>query len=186
MQRLLVVSERNLARPLERLRAARNLEQDNGDVVLAAGVICAVDERARGGIEIVAVPLELLENGRVIDHRAQSVGAQHENVARLRRHGDRIDGDVRIRAERPRDDRTMRVLSGLVRGETAGAHELGDERVILRYLLENAVPEEICPRVADVPTQTWSSSTSATVMVVPIPETDWSLTHARRCGWRLR
>ena len=43
------------------------------------------------------------------------------------------------------------------------------------------------PASRHVPTQTWSSSTSATVMVVPIPETDWSLdARSGRCGWRLR
>ena len=44
VQGLFVVPQSDLARPLERLRAARDLEEDDGDVVLAARLVRAVDE----------------------------------------------------------------------------------------------------------------------------------------------
>jgi hypothetical protein len=68
------------------------------------------------------VPLQLLEDGRVVDHRAQAVGAQHEQVARLRGNGDCVHGDLGVRAESPGDDGAMRMLAGFVGREAARAH----------------------------------------------------------------
>ena len=61
-----------------------------------------------------------------------------------------VDVDVRVGAERARDHRALRVVLGLLGRQLAAADELGDERVVVRDLLELAVADEVGARVADV------------------------------------
>ena len=71
----------------------------------------------------------------LVDHRGQAVGAEQEDVAVARRGRVGVDLDVRLGAERARDDRALRVLLGLL-GELALAHELLDQRVVVGEPLE--------------------------------------------------
>ena len=66
---------------------------------------------------------------------------------------------------------------GLLGRELAAAHELGDERVVVGQLLELAVAQQVGARVADVADRRRCRrpATSATVIVVPIPEAAASL-----------
>ena len=67
------------------------------------------------------------------------------------------------------------MVLGLLGGELSPAHELGDQRVVVGQLLELAVAQHVCARVADVPERhAVASSTSATVIVVPMPATSAS------------
>ena len=109
--------------------------------VISACVACA---------QVVAVPQHELGDALGVDHRRQAVGAEQEDVARLRRDRERVDVDVRVGAERARDHGALRVHLGLGRGELAAPHELGDERVVVGELLEPAVAEAVGARVADV------------------------------------
>ena len=104
------------------------------------------------------------------DHRRQPVGAEQEDVARLRLDRERVDVDVGIGAERARDHRALRMGLRLLRRELAAAHELGDERVVVGELLElrrRARGRRASRRRGR--RRRASPSTSATVIVVPIP-----------------
>ena len=135
MQRLLVGGERQLTGLFERRVAAGHLEEDDGDVVLAPCLVGPLDERARCSVEIVAVLLEQLAHGVVVDHRRQAVGAEDEHVTGLRGHGHRVDRHLGFRSQYAGDHRAMWVAPGLVRRQPAGADELRDERVVFRHLL---------------------------------------------------
>ena len=91
--------------------------------------------------------------------------------------GEGVDVDLGLGAERAGDHRALRVHLGLLGRELAAAHELGDERVVLGQLLELAVAQQVGARVADVADRRRfpSAWNSATVIVVPIPEADASL-----------
>ena len=84
------------------------------------------------------------------DHRGEAVAAQQDHVAGARRIGPGVDLDVRLRAERARDDRSLRMLGGLLLGQLPAAHELVDERVVLGEALERPVAEQVRAAVADV------------------------------------
>src|SRR6185503_12389582 len=53
------------------------LEEDDGDVVLAAAAVRRPDERLRRRLQIVAVAVDLVEDRAVVDHRREAVGAEH-------------------------------------------------------------------------------------------------------------
>ena len=86
----------------------------------------------------------------VADDVGEPVGADQVEIAGRRDLRHRLDLDDRLGADRPGDHRAVRVLLGLLDGQPAGAHELADERVIGRELLEHAVPQPVRARIADV------------------------------------
>ena len=152
------------------------LEEDDRDVVLAAAAVRRADERLRRGFRSSRLRSTSARIVVVVDHRREPVGAEHEEVARATLDLEGVDVDVGVGAERARDHRALRVRLGLLRRELAAADELGDERVVLGQLLELAVADEVRARVADVADpDACPSSTSATVIVVPIPEAEASL-----------
>ena len=118
------------------------LEEDDGDVVLAAAAVRrarrAPSPRPRGRRGCSSTTLE---DRVVVDHRRQAVRAEQEEVARLGRRRERVDVDVRVGAEGARDHGALRVRLGLLGREPAAADELGDERVVLGQLLELAVAD---------------------------------------------
>ena len=61
-----------------------------------------------------------------------------------------VDEDVLLGPEGPGDDRPLGMLLGFLGRELPGSHELVDERVVARALLELAVAQAIQARVADV------------------------------------
>jgi acetylglutamate kinase len=61
-----------------------------------------------------------------------------------------VDLDRCLGTQRAGDDRALRVLLGLLRGELPAAHELTHERVVVGELLELAVTHAVGARVADV------------------------------------
>ena len=89
-------------------------KQDDGDVVLAAALVRRRDERLRRAAQVAAMLLDRLEDRLVVDHRRQAVGAEQEHVAVPRLDRERVDVDVRVGAERPRDHRALRVRLGLL------------------------------------------------------------------------
>ena len=135
--------------PRPRPAGAGDLEEDDRDVVLAAARVRRVDERARRLVEVVDVHEQRLDLP-VRDHRRQPVGADQVEVARLGRDRERVDVDVRLGAERPRDHRALRVHLRLLRRELAAPQQLADERVVVRELLELLVADAVGARVADV------------------------------------
>ena len=143
-------SDSDLARLVERLCAAGGLEEHDGDVVLASRGVRRVDEHPSGFVEVVGVLLEDVTDRVVADHRRQAVGAEHEHVSRLRRHGHHVHRHLGVRPQGARDDGPVRMAARLVGREPARADELGDERVVIGELLERAVAEEVRAGVAHV------------------------------------
>ncbi len=104
-------------------------------------------------------------------HRRQPVGAEQEDVAGLRVDRERVDVDVGVGAERARDHGALRMRLRLFRRELAAAHQLGDERVVLRQLLHAPSRIEVRARVADMSEgRHCRPRRAATVIVVPIPD----------------
>ena len=66
--------------------------------------------------------------------------------------GDRVgvDVDVALGPQRPRDDRPLRVVLGLARGDLPRPLQLGHQRVVAGELLELAVAQQVAAAVADV------------------------------------
>src|SRR5436190_2788273 len=127
-----------------------DLERDDRDVVLAAAPVRRLDQRAQRAVDVVAVALDDIEDRLLRDHVCQAVGAKQEEVSALGLDAERIDVDVRVGAERARDDGALRMRLGLLARELAGLEQLVDERVILRQLLHLRVADEVGARVADV------------------------------------
>ena len=115
--------------------------------------------------------LDDAEDRLVVDHRRQAVRADEEGRPALASIEKRVDVDVGIGAERAGDDRALRMDLRLLGREPAAADELGDERVVVGQLLDLAGrgpgrrASRRRGRIATTP-----SSTSATVIVVPMPE----------------
>ncbi len=144
---------------------------DDGDVVLAAAAGSprrrGPGRSARGSSRFRST---MLEDRPVVDHRGEAVGAEHEDVAGAGLDRERVHVDLGVGAEHARDHRALGVDLGLLAREAAAADELGDERVVLGQLLERARRGRgrrasrrrgrCGPR---------RSSTSAAVIVVPIP-----------------
>ena len=61
-----------------------------------------------------------------------------------------VELDVGLGPERPRDDRALRVLLGLLARQLALPAQLLDERVVARELAQLAVAEQVGAAVADV------------------------------------
>ena len=127
-----------------------DLEQEDGDVVLAAALVGCLDQLLRGLLEVGAVPLERLLDRSVVDHVAEPVGAKEEDVAFLGLDPEDVAVHVRVGSERPGDHGALRVRLGLLLGQLSGARQLGDERVVVGDLLELVVTEAVRARVADV------------------------------------
>ena len=86
----------------------------------------------------------------IVHHVGEAVGAEQQAVAGVSSTGYTSTSTVGVDAERARDDRTLRVHGGLVRGEPAVAHELLDEAVVVGQLAQLAVAQQVRARVADV------------------------------------
>ena len=108
---------------------ALQAEGDDGDVVAAAGLVRLLDERPNQRVEVVRLG-DQLGDARVLDHRRQAVGAEQEDVAGLGLPGEGVHLDRRLRTERARDDRALRVILGLLLGELALAAQLLDQRMV--------------------------------------------------------
>ena len=114
--------------------------------------------------------LERARDRRVVDEPAEPVRAEQDHVARARRRRPDVDVDLPVGAERARDDRALRVLRGLLGGERARAHPLGDQRMVVGEAREDAAAPEVGARVADVGERDHGRPTSAAVTVEPMPD----------------
>ena len=157
--------------PSRRLGRVSDLEEDDGDVVLAAARFAA-STSARAATSSSSLLGEQRDDLAVGDHVGEPVGAEQEDVAGLGLDGERVDVDVGLGADRARDHGALRVRLGLLRRELAAAHELADERVVLRQLLELAVADAVGARVADVAEGDRAARAvdERTVIVVPMPD----------------
>ncbi len=129
--------------------AVADAEHDRGDVVVAARRVGRDHELARDLLQARPALHDALHLV-LADHAGEAVGAEQDDVALLRVDAPGVDVDVVVGAERARDDAALRVPRGLVRRQGAAPHELADERVVVRELLQRAVAQQVGPRVADV------------------------------------
>ena len=125
-------------------------------------------ELLRGGVE-VARSATIAQDRRVVDHRRQAVGAEQEDVAVLRLDGEDVDVDVGIGSERARDHRALRV-------DSASSGDSLPPRTSSATSEWSSVSCSSCPSrtryARESPTwpiETLPSSTTATVIVVPMP-----------------
>jgi hypothetical protein len=127
-----------------------DVDDDDGDVVAAAGGVRRVDERLGGGFRVVDVGVEDVADVVVADFVDETVAAQHEPVAADDRHRPRVDPHCRLDAEGAGDDVAAWVCAGLVAADRTLGHELLHEAVVDRELPQTAVPHDVDARVADV------------------------------------
>ena len=124
-------------------------EQHDRDVVLAAALVGSSDERIGGGVEVVGAAQDRAHLV-VRDHRGEPVRAEQEEVARAAGDGIGVHLHVGLGAQRPGDDRALRMVLGRLRRDLPAALELGHQRVVARELLELAVAEAVGAAVAHV------------------------------------
>ena len=72
----------------------------DGEIVLAAGVKCLVDDRLRGRVEIGGAVVDRLGDPAGVEMLIDAVGREHEDVALLDPEHLVVDLDLRIHAER--------------------------------------------------------------------------------------
>jgi hypothetical protein len=91
-----------------------------------------------------------LEDLLVLDHVAEPVGADEEDVPVLGLDREAVDVHVGIRPDGARDHAALRVDLRLLRRELAALQQLVDEGVVLGELLHLLAADEVGARVADV------------------------------------
>ena len=126
-----------------------HVDDDDGDVVLAAGRVRGVDEQLGRALRIGLAARDALDVA-LAHHRGEPVGAEHDAVAGRDVERVEVDVDVGVDAERARDDRALRMRLGLLGREPALADELLDEAVVVGDPAQRAVVQQVRARVADV------------------------------------
>ena len=181
--RRLVAGVADVAPGVRRL-SVDELEDDDGHVVLAARVVRRA--RQRLGCVVRVGPRGLDRARGRSRRRGPSRSGRPSRAGRglpsRSSIGERVDVDLGLRSERTGDHRSVRVDGRLGLGQAAAPHELADERVIRRRAAR-ATPSRKryareSPTCASVAVSA-SSSTRATVTVVPIPAAFGS---RRRCS----
>jgi hypothetical protein len=124
-------------------------EGHNCDVVATAGLVRLAHQLRDCRVEVGRL-LEDLGNALLADHGRETVGAQQIDVPRARALGHRVDLDLGLRAECAGDDRTLRMVLGLLIGKPALASQLLDQGVVGGQQLQLAIPVQVGPAVADV------------------------------------
>ena len=154
---------------LRHLAAVADLEEHDGDVVLAAAARSPRRSERGRDVEVVAcrrAPEKISSR----DHVRQPVGAEQVEVVRAGLDGERVHVDVRVGAERPRDDGALRVRLGFLRRELAAANDSPTSEWS-SVSCSRGRRAAVGARVADMAEgDRAAGSTSATVIVVPITD----------------
>ncbi len=124
-------------------------QQHDRDVVAPARLVRRRDQRL-AGVAQLPVGEQDLGDQRLGDHRREAVAAQQVHVAVASPVGAGVDLDLRLRAQRARDDRALRMLDGLLGRELALADQLVDERMVVGQAQQLAVAQAVGAAVADV------------------------------------
>jgi hypothetical protein len=126
-----------------------DVQDDDGDVV-AATLFVRCHDQLFGSLRRTVDGSENVGDHLSVHLVAQAVRAKEIAVADL---GDELPGvqlDNRSDAEGPREDVTLRMLSGLVGSQLSACKQFLSDGVISSQLLESAVSKQVCTRVADV------------------------------------
>ncbi len=114
-----------------------------------AGLVGLADETVGRRVEISRRAQDVA-HALLGDHRREPIAAQQEDIAGPDRIGPGVDLDLGLGTQRAGDDRTLRMLGGLLLGQLALPDQLVDQRVVLRQPSQLTVPEQIGAAVADV------------------------------------
>ena len=131
-----------LGRRIRRL-VVDDLEEDDGDVVLAASGVRRRDECVGRALGVTIGGLDRGGHGVVGDHGREPVRADEEEIARCGLQRERVDLDGRLGSERPRYRGALRVALGLLGREHAALDQLGNEGMVGRELLERSLAQEV-------------------------------------------
>ena len=124
-------------------------ERDHRDVVAPPGLVGRGDQLGHRLVEALGGPEDGCD-AVVLDHRGQPVRAEEEDVVGAGVEAQRVDLHVRLRAQRPGDDRALRVILGLLVGDPALAPQLLDQRVVGGQQSQRSVSPQVGAAVADV------------------------------------
>ncbi len=122
---------------------------DDGDVVAGAGLEGDVDAAIGGGGRVGGLGEHLVDDLGA-DEVGEPVRAQQIAVADLEFADRQVGLVVGVAGHHPGDQRALRVVLGLLRGDPVLVDELLDEGVVLGDLGELALTQQIGPAVADV------------------------------------
>ena len=124
------------------LGEARDIGHDDGDVVVAAGGDCLVDQlrcatlrvahAAHGGFDLL-----------VANHGRQAVRAHQQPVAGFHVDLVHVGARVRVAAKRARNDGALRMVARLFGRELAGFDHVGHQTVVARELLEFPLVKQV-------------------------------------------
>src|SRR2546430_3187034 len=110
----------------------RDLERDHSDVVLAAASVRSLHQRLESYADVLAVPLDELEDLALSHHVGEPVGAEEKDVAGLGRDRESVDVDVGVRAQGAGDDGALR----MGRSEEHTSELQSQSNLVCRLLLE--------------------------------------------------
>ena len=124
-------------------------ECDDRDVVPPPCGVGVGDEAVDRLLERVGLGDDL-RDPRLLDHRREPVRADQVHVARPGAIGHRVHLDLRLGAESPRDDRTLRMVLGLRVREPPLPAQLLDQRMVGGEELQLTVAPPVRAAVADM------------------------------------
>jgi len=125
-------------------------EQDHGDVVLAPTLVGGAHECISRFLEGAGAAEDARDLG-LGDHPCQPVGAEQVDVAIAGGVAVGVHLDLGLGPQRAGDDRALGVVFGGSGGELATAHQLRHQRMVVRELLELAIPSAVRTAVPHVP-----------------------------------
>jgi len=121
-----------------RASSASEPEQADGDVVVAAPLVCQGDQSLGRDVEPI-VRHDAHAEQVVADHLREAVRAEDVDVAVGGLVRSNVWLDLFARSERVRDERTLRMVLRLLRREGAQPEQLGHQRLVVGELIEYAV-----------------------------------------------
>src|SRR5215207_7315385 len=126
------------------------VDDDDGDVIVAAGVQGGGEQAVRRPLGVVRGVGQNLRDPCLRDHVREPVRTEQDAVAGLDGQYGGVDVDLLVRPEGAGDEVLLGMLRCLIPGQVAATHELSDERVVLGYGVHVAAAHEVGPRITDV------------------------------------
>jgi hypothetical protein len=129
--------------------AVHDIGHDAGDVVRAPALDGQLDQLQHGVIQ-AAHRCQGHVQGVLAYHRGQAVGAQQVPVPGPGFPHLQVRDDVGAAVQRPQQQRALRMGGGLIGADAPVIHQRLDQRVVVRDLVEGAVPQQVGAGVPDV------------------------------------
>jgi hypothetical protein len=129
--------------------AFEHVDDHDGDVVATARLVGLVDQTVGGHLRVGLLGQDRrdVDVGHLVD---EAVAAQHEPISSDEWQRPPVDADLRLDAQRPRDDVAPWVIAGLVLADVAGGHQFLHVAVIDGDPSEPSVSEQVRAGVTDV------------------------------------